>query len=198
MTLVIVLSSFAALQHSCIIYCCLLGGMCVHFKFPGLARMLNLYCISVYSVIDPSGTLILGVGLLWACYLCLLYGSVTGFGDLWTNCFEVAFVFAFSVYFLPLTRPLLVILLVVLNSWIFGFKLGFHGHVGPCRICSLYSDILLVVYIYTYLYMGGCSVNFVVAGCCCLFLCLFGFCVLFCFRILDENEVNLLSPTTLT
>ena len=26
------------------------------FKFPGLARMLNLYCIFVYSVIDPSGT----------------------------------------------------------------------------------------------------------------------------------------------
>ena len=56
MTLVIALSSFTALQHSCIIYCCLLGGMCVHFKFPGLARMLNLYCIFVYSVIDPSGT----------------------------------------------------------------------------------------------------------------------------------------------
>ena len=35
----------------------------MHFKFLGLARMLNLYCIFVYSVIDPSGTLILGAGL---------------------------------------------------------------------------------------------------------------------------------------
>ena len=35
----------------------------MYFKFPGLARMLNLYCIFVYSVIDPSGTLILGAGL---------------------------------------------------------------------------------------------------------------------------------------
>ena len=32
----------------------------MHFKFPGLARVLNLYCIYVYSVIDPSGTFILG------------------------------------------------------------------------------------------------------------------------------------------
>ena len=44
------------LQHSCILYYCLLGGMCVHFKFPGLARVHNIYCIFVYSVIDPSGT----------------------------------------------------------------------------------------------------------------------------------------------
>ena len=35
----------------------------MHFKFPGLARMLNLYCLFVYSVIDPSGTFILGLGL---------------------------------------------------------------------------------------------------------------------------------------
>ena len=26
----------------------------------------------------------------------------------------------------------------------------FHGHVGPCRICRLNTDILLVVYIYIY------------------------------------------------
>ena len=35
---------FTAFMH--IIYCCLLGGMRVHFKFPRLACMPNLYCIS--------------------------------------------------------------------------------------------------------------------------------------------------------
>ena len=44
----------------------------MHFKFPGLARVLNLYCISVYSVIDPSGTFILGAGFA------VLIGSVAG------------------------------------------------------------------------------------------------------------------------
>ena len=56
MTLVIAWSSFTALQHSCIIYCCLLGGMCVHLILLGLARVYKIYCIFVYSVIDPSGT----------------------------------------------------------------------------------------------------------------------------------------------
>ena len=42
------------------------------FKFSGLARVLNLYCIYVYSVIDPSGTFILGAGLA------VLSGSVAG------------------------------------------------------------------------------------------------------------------------
>ena len=48
------------------------------FKFPGLARMLNLYCIFVYSVIDPSGTLILGAGLAVGSLLLVLCGSLTG------------------------------------------------------------------------------------------------------------------------
>ena len=49
------------------------------FKFPGLARMLNLYCISVYSVIDPSGTFILGAALAANCFfwcVCLSDGTV--------------------------------------------------------------------------------------------------------------------------
>ena len=33
------------------------------------------------------------------------------------------------------------------------FELDFHGHVGPCRICCLYSDIFLVVYMYVYIYI---------------------------------------------
>ena len=84
MTLVIAWSSFTALQHSCILYRCLLGGMCVHFKFPGLARMLNLYCIVVYSVIDPSGIKILGWSSM-LCLACFLAGKVLGttaFGSL--------------------------------------------------------------------------------------------------------------------
>ena len=48
------------------------------FKFPGLARMLNLYCISVYSVIDPSGTLILGAGFAVDLLILVLCGSLTG------------------------------------------------------------------------------------------------------------------------
>ena len=78
MTLVIDLSSFNALQHSCILYCCLIRRHVRAFKFPGLARMLNLYCIFVYSVIDPSGTLILGAGLAADLLLLVLCVSLTG------------------------------------------------------------------------------------------------------------------------
>ena len=31
------------------------------------------------------------------------------------------------------------------------FEHDFHGHVGPCRMRRLYSDIFVVVYIYKYL-----------------------------------------------
>ena len=55
---------------------------------------------------------------------------------------------AFSVYFLPLPRPVLVLLPVFELVDLEEFKPGFHGHVGPCRICRLGSDIFLVVYIY--------------------------------------------------
>ena len=48
------------------------------FKFPGLARMLNLYCIFVYSVIDPSGTFILGLVLAVDLLSGVLIVSVTG------------------------------------------------------------------------------------------------------------------------
>ena len=70
------------------------------------------------------------------------------------------------------------------------FKLGFHGHVGPCRICRLGSDTFLVVYMCCWV------ANFVLQVAPCLFLCLF--CFFGWFRILVENEFNLLSPTTST
>ena len=59
-----------------------------------------------------------------------------------------------------------------------GFILGFHGHVEPCRICSLYSDLVLVVYMYVY--MCGLAANLVwqVAVC--------GFCVCFCCFVLGS------------
>ena len=84
--------------------------MCVHFKFPGLARMLNLYCIFVYSVIDPSGTFILGLVLAADSLLLVLCGSVTGRG-LRRKYFEFL---CFSVYSLSINLdPVLVILLFV-------------------------------------------------------------------------------------
>ena len=50
----------------------------MHFKFPGLARVLNLYCIFVYSVIDPSGTFILGLVLAVDLLSGVLIVSVAG------------------------------------------------------------------------------------------------------------------------
>ena len=52
--------------------------MCVHFKLSSLVRVHNLYCISVYSMIDPSGTLILGAGLAADLLLLVLSVSLTG------------------------------------------------------------------------------------------------------------------------
>ena len=60
--------------------------------------------------------------------------------------------FVLQCIFLPLTRPCDGHLTKCLNSWVFGFEFGFHGHVGPCRICCLGSDIFLVVYIYIDIY----------------------------------------------
>ena len=51
----------------------------MHIKFPGIVRVYNIYCISVYSVIDPSGTFILGLVLAADDLLIgVLSGSVTG------------------------------------------------------------------------------------------------------------------------
>ena len=52
----------------------------MHFKFPSIVRVHNIYCISVYSVIDPSGTFILGLVLAADLLLLVLCGSVTGRG----------------------------------------------------------------------------------------------------------------------
>ena len=65
MTLVIALGPFTAFRIHAYIYMMLgcLGRHVRAFQFIGLARVLNLYCIFVYSVIDPSGTLTLGAGI---------------------------------------------------------------------------------------------------------------------------------------
>ena len=80
------------------------------------------------------------------------------------------------------------------------FKLGFHGHVGPCRTCRLGSDIFLVVYIYIcmyiYIYVCGYAANLLLQVAACLVLCLL--CFFACFGFWFENELNLLSPTTST
>ena len=53
------------------------------------------------------------------------------------------------------------------------------------------------LYIYIYICMC-CAANFVMQVAVCLFLCLFCFGFFVLFRILVENELNLLSPTTST
>ena len=95
---------------------------------------------------------------------------MTGLGPCGRTVFLRPLVLLYSVYFLSLNSTLRWSFTKCLNSWKFGeFKLGFHGHVGPCRICRLSTDIFLVVYLYVYTYIyGGRSANPCVAGCCCL------------------------------
>ena len=76
MTFVIAWRAFTALQHSCILYCWLLGGMCVHFKFPRLACMRNLYCISCVFGDWPLGDLNFRLVLADECCLSLWRGRV--------------------------------------------------------------------------------------------------------------------------
>ena len=52
----------------------------MHFKFLGLARVYSIYRIYVYSVIDPSGTFILGAGLLPIVVFGVLIVFLTGRG----------------------------------------------------------------------------------------------------------------------
>ena len=110
MTLVIAWRAFTALQHSCILYCCVLGGMCVHLNFPGWHVCLTYIAYHVYSVIDPSGIMILGADFA-AVQLCSV-DLCRGCG-LWAYSFEIRSFAAFQCIFLPLTRPMLVLLLVV-------------------------------------------------------------------------------------
>ena len=99
-------SSFTALQHSCIIYCCLLGGMCVHFKFPRLACMPNLYCISCVFGDWPLGDLYIRYSACWrsvdrcADWICV--GDVSLGRLFWGASPSLLF---FSVFSLPYSRP---------------------------------------------------------------------------------------------
>ena len=60
-------------------------------------------------------------------------------------------------------------------------ELGFHGHVGPCRICRLCSDIFLVVYIYIYIYDVAQLILVLQVAVVCSCVCLFCFCFFVCF-----------------
>ena len=94
---------------------------------------------------------------------------------LWANCFGDRLYCLLSVYISASNSTVVGHFISDLNLWNFrGFKLGFHGHVGPCRICRLCSDIILVVYIYIYVVMQLILVLQVAVGwfCVCLFLSL--------------------------
>ena len=128
---------------------------------------------------------------------CLLGGSVTG-GDLegvWC-CFH--FFCCFQYIFCPK-----LVCCWLFYSWfklvVWGFKLGFHvtfvhysvvfhGHVGPCRIRRLCSDIALVVYIY--INVGCCYLC--VAGCCWLLLCYCFLCLVLYLKFKWIESANVL------
>ena len=109
---------------------------------------------------------------MFACYV----DRCRGWG-LWTNSLRFTSFVCFQSILSGPNTTLLVILLVVGTCGFYGFKLGFHGHVGPCRICRLSSDIFLVVYIYAciYLYVMVQLILVlqvaVVWFCVCLFVC---------------------------
>ena len=156
MTLVIAWSSFTALQHSCILYCCLLGGMCVHFKFPGLARVYNIYIASMcIRWLTPRGTFILGSGTCcWPDVFAVLIGSVTGRWEGRTGFWDISpLVLFYSVYSLPLTLDPCAVL-----------SLGFVAHLWFGFILRLFW--LFVVHWFDWLvYSADCSVVWVRTCC---------------------------------
>ena len=79
-------------------------------------------------MIDPSGTLI--TGTRWAAVFCLLCGSVMGLWGLAGVQFWVRLFVCVQCIFLPLTRPLLVILAVVLTRWFYGILTWFSWACG--------------------------------------------------------------------
>ena len=151
MTLVIAcFELITALQHSCTSYCCLLGGMCSHFKFPSIVCRLYI-AYHEYSMIDPSGTLITGTSLLWAatfaCWLDRWRGVVSGV--------QVVSCFFYVVKYIVmlLTRPLW--------SFYWCFKLvdfmvwtGFSWACGAMpNMSSVFRHSLGCIYIYTCMYI---------------------------------------------
>ena len=103
--------------------------MCVHFILSGLARVYNIYCIYVYSVIDPSWDLSFRFRYLlvtWCFDVLIVF--VTGMWE--RRLFErlPPFFCFIPVYSLSLTLdPVLVLLLSF--AWLFrlGFILHFSG-----------------------------------------------------------------------
>ena len=130
-----------------------------HFNFLGGHVCILYIAYHVYSVIDPSGTNITGTRLRWACYLCLLFGSVPGCGFRALRGRFASFV-SVQCIFLLLTRPLLVLLLVfelvVFMDWNLVF-MGMWGH-------AVYV-VWVQTYFWLYINTWWCTANFVVAGC---------------------------------
>ena len=132
--------------------------MCVHFKFPGLARVYSIYRIYVYSVIDPSGTFILGLVPAAELLLLVLCGSLTG------GCVTGETILAIlrpSVYSPPFSLDLVLVISLVVDLLMgFGLKLclcGFSGFlallvaVSTCcyaRFCVLVQTSFCDIYIY--------------------------------------------------
>ena len=65
------------------------------------------------------------------------------------------------------------------------FELGFHGHVGPCRICRLCSDIFLDEYIYIYICVYICLQLILVMQVAVDCFCIYSVLVLFLWLVSD-------------
>ena len=93
---------------------------------------------------------------------------MTGLWGLVDELFEIALCLLYSVYFLLLTRPLLVLLPVFKLVDFMEFKLGFHGmwgHAGYVVWVQTYF------WLYIYIYICCCVVTLwlqVAAGCFCV------------------------------
>ena len=152
--------------------------------------MLNLYCIFVYSVIDPSGTNIIG----WSFELSVLASWRGGVG---TRAFgSLQF---FSVHFFPFISTLCGhftgdvfrgfdiwnrVLRISVNLACFSLQ-GMRGH---AELWRLGSDDFCDIYIYMACWYNPCGCRLQMFVVVCVVLCLS---VLCCFWI---NCFNLISP----
>ena len=64
------------------------------------------------------------------------------------NSFMVCFFCCFLCSYAPNSTSVVLLLVFKLVEFYGNLNWDFHGHVEPCRTCRLYSDIVLVVYIY--------------------------------------------------
>ena len=119
----------------------------MHFNFLGWHVCILYIAYHEYSMIDPSGTMISGTCCCELATFALLCESVTGLGACGRTVLRL-FLLVASSLFLSLNSTLMVLLLVFKLVGFYGnLYMVFHGRVGPRRICRLYSDIVVVVYI---------------------------------------------------